>query len=254
MKGIAIDKLDREKNGLFVRSPASCDSRDSRLSTLEWSCLLLILFLLVFAPVHADAALDDLVAKMQKKYENLESLKADFTQTYQSKRFSDRLVEAGVVYFQKGGLMKWEYEQPEQKVFLSDGLFYLYYVQQDKQLVKVPVKEKGDQRSPALFLAGRGNFQKDFRAEWSDPRPGSHLVKLIPIKTQSDFQYLVVSIDPVRGLIQRLLVVDAYDNRTEYVFQQIQENPKLPANFFAFQPPPGTDIIYQRGDATEGME
>jgi outer membrane lipoprotein carrier protein len=204
--------------------------------------------------IFADPALDDLVAKMQRKYESLDSFKANFTQTYESKRFSDHLVEKGVVYFHKGGLMKWLYNEPEKKVFLSDGLFYQYYVEDDKQLVKVPVQENDDQRSPALFLAGRGNFQRDFRAEWSDPRPGSHLVKLTPLKPQPDFAYLIVDVDPVRGLIERLLVVDEYDNRTEYTFLEIQENPKLEPNFFAFQPPPGTDIIYQRGDATEGVE
>jgi outer membrane lipoprotein-sorting protein len=56
-------------------------------------------------------------------------------------------------------------------------------------------------------------------------------------------------VDPVEGFIQRLVVVDSYDNRTEYTFQKIQENPSLPANLFAFQPPPGTDVIYQQGDS-----
>lgn len=204
--------------------------------------------------VSADAQLDDLISKLQTKYASLEGLKADFTQTYQSKRFSDRLVEKGTVYFRKGGLMKWEYVQPERKIFLSDGKFYLYYVEQDKQLVKVPFQESDDQRSPALFLAGRGNFQRDFRAEWADPRAGSHLVKLVPLKPQPDFEYLIVDADPVKGLIQRLIVVDSYDNRTEYAFQKLQENPDLPSHFFGFVPPPGTDIIYQRDDQTEGME
>ncbi len=214
----------------------------------------MLFFLIIIAPVGADTKLQELVAKLQNKYQALESLKADFTQTYQSKRFSDRIVEKGVVYFRKGGLMKWEYTEPERKMFLSDGLFYLYYVDEDKQLVKVPVNENDDRRSPTLFLAGRGNFQRDFRAEWSDPRPGSHLIKLIPIRPQSDFQYLIIDVDPVKGLILRLLIVDPFENRTEYTFQGLQENPDLPPGFFAFQPPPGTDIIYQRGDAAEGME
>lgn len=221
---------------------------------MKMSMFVGILFLMMSGLVPGDTQLDDLVAKLQKKYEGLDGLKADFTQTYQSKRFSDRLVEKGTVYFRKGGLMKWEYVQPERKIFLSDGKFYLYYVEQDKQLVKVPFQESDDQRSPALFLAGRGNFQRDFRAEWSDPRPGSHLVKLIPLKPQPDFEYLIIDVDPVKGLIQRLIVVDSYDNRTEYAFQKLQENPDLPSNFFGFAPPPGTDIIYQRDDQTEGME
>lgn len=216
--------------------------------------IFLVLLVLASIPLYADTRLDDLVTKLQKKYESLESLKADFTQTYQSKRFSDRLVEKGIVYFHRGGLMKWQYSEPESKVFVSDGLFFMYYVEEDKQLVKVPVEEDEDQRSPALFLAGRGSFQHDFRAEWSDPRAGSHLIKLTPLKPQTDFAYLVVDVDPLTGLILRLLVVDPYDNRTEYTFRQIEENPKLPSNFFAFQPPPGTDVIYQRGNEAESKE
>jgi outer membrane lipoprotein carrier protein len=214
----------------------------------------LIGFFFLFEVASADARLDELIAKMQQRYETLKGLKADFTQTYQSKRFSDRLIEKGTVYFQKGGLMKWDYREPERKVFLSDGQFYLYYVEQDKQLVKVPFQDNEDQRSPALFLAGRGNFQKDFRAEWADPRPDSHLVKLIPLKPQPDFDHLIVDVDPMKGLILRLVVVDSYDNRTEYAFQNLQENPDLHPRFFAFIPPPGTDIIYQRNDQNEGTE
>jgi outer membrane lipoprotein carrier protein len=145
--------------------------------------------------------------------------------------------------------MKWEYREPEPKTFVSDGLYYYYYVPEDKQVVKAPVHAGGDQRSPTLFLAGRGNFLTDFRYEWADPRQGSHLVKLTPIKDQSDFQSLILDVDPVSGLILRLVVVDEYDNRTEYRFTQMQENPQIPANFFAFQPPPGTDVIFQQQEA-----
>jgi outer membrane lipoprotein carrier protein len=177
----------------------------------------------------------------------MESLKANFSQSYQSKRFSGGgMAEKGVVYLKKGGLMKWEYREPEKKIFVSDGLFYFYYVPEDKQVVKTPVDRESNQQSPALFLAGRGDFVKDFKAEWADPRPGSNLVKLTPVNPQPDFQYLVVQVDPVRSLILRLLVVDSFENRTEYQFTDVQENPSLPNNFFVFQAPPGTDVIFQR--------
>lgn len=210
--------------------------------------LTICLLLLLASSLSADARLDEIMQKMQKKYENLTTLKAEFTQSYQSKRFSDRMSESGVVYFSKGGLMKWEYQKPESKMFLCDGRYYFYYVPEDKQVMKASA-DKTDQHSPMLFLAGRGNFLKDFRPEWADPRAGSHLVKLTPTAPQPDFHHLIVDVDPVNGYILRLLVVDAYDNRTEYTFQQFSENPELPSNFFAFQPPPGTDIIYQRGES-----
>jgi len=207
-----------------------------------------IVILFMAMTLHANPALDQLVSKLQSKYVSLDGLKASFTQSYQSKRFSDKITEKGIVFFRKGGLMRWEYQEPEKKIFVCDGTHYFYYVVEDKQVIKADADGE-DQRSPALFLAGRGNFVKDFRAEWADQRPGSHLIKLIPVQSQSDFKYMIVDVDPVAGLILRLLVVDAYENRTEYTFQQIQENPKLPEGFFAFQPPKGTEVLYQQGEA-----
>ena len=191
----------------------------------------------------------ELVTKLQAKYQNMETMQANFTQSYQSKRFSGKgLQESGIVYLRKGGYMKWEYQKPDRKLFVSDGFFYFYYVPDDKQVVKTPV-DLGSQQSPVLFLTGRGNFARDFKAEWADPRPGSRLIKLTPVKPQPDFEYLIVDLDPTRNLVLRLLVVDSYDNRTEYKFTNIQENPTLPKNFFVFQPPAGTDVIFQRREA-----
>jgi outer membrane lipoprotein carrier protein len=201
-----------------------------------------MLLLPVMAP--ADATLDSLMGKLQHRYQGMETMKADFSQTYHSKRFSDAISESGTVYFMRGGFMRWEYRKPEEKVFVSDGDFYFYYVPKDNQVIKAPVA-KADQHSPALFLAGRGDFVRDFHAEWSDPRPGSHRVKLTPLQAQSDFSYLIVDIDPVEGAILQLDVVDEYDNRTEYDFRSIQNNVKISPDLFVLHTPPGTEVIFQ---------
>jgi outer membrane lipoprotein carrier protein len=216
-----------------------------------WSLSLLIAhcsLLFAISPV----SLADVVNRLQSKYQNMQTLQANFMQSYQSKRFSGGgITEKGVVYLRKGGKMRWEYQEPEKKIFVSDGFFYFYYVPQDKQVVKTPVDKETNQQSPALFLAGRGNFAKDFKAEWADPRPGSNSIKLIPIKPQPDFDYLIVDVDPVRNLVLRLLVVDSYANKTEYKFTNIRENPTLSSNLFAFQAPPGTDVIFQARENAE---
>jgi outer membrane lipoprotein carrier protein len=197
-------------------------------------------------------SLQDVVDRLQKKYQNIETLQANFTQTYQSQRFSGSgITEKGVVYLRKGGLMRWEYQEPEKKIFVSDGLFYFYYVPEDKQVVKTPVDQQTNQQSPTLFLAGRGNFAKDFKAEWADPRSGARVIKLNPVKPQPDFEYLIVEIDPVRDLVLRLLVVDSYGNKTEYKFTNIRENPPLQRDLFVFHAPAGTDVIFQRRESNE---
>src|SRR5687768_9709825 len=113
------------------------------------------LLLLVPISAAAETSLTEVVNKLQQKYQNMEAMQANFSQNYQSKRFSGGgITETGVVYLKKGGLMKWEYQRPEKKMFVSDGLFYFYYVPEDKQVVKSPVDNQS-QQSPALFLAGR---------------------------------------------------------------------------------------------------
>ncbi len=207
------------------------------------------LILLLLLPLYlsaADTTPDALVGKLQNCYRTIDSMKAALHKVIVQNAFRMRSPKKGRST-SKGGLMRWEYEQPEKKVFVSDSEFYWYYVPDDKQVIKAPVSANG-QNSPTLFLAGRGDFGRDFRAEWADPRPGSHIVRLTPLAPQPDFKYLIVDVDPVKGLVLRLEVVDEYDNRTEYTFQQIKENPSLPENFFTFQPPPGTDILFQRQD------
>lgn len=221
-----------------------------RLLSLLSVCLLSICVLAQGATAAAPAPLapGQLLDRLQKKYDSLQSFRANFTQTYQSKRFSEKIVEKGVVYFQKGGKMRWDYQLPEKKLFVSDGSNYFYYMPQDRQVIKAPMQVATDQHSPTLFFAGRGNFSRDFRAEWSSPDPQAHLLKLTPVEQQPDFKYLIADVDPVTGLILRLVIVDEYDNRTEFTFNSIQENPPIPNGYFAFQAPPGTDVIYQRDE------
>jgi outer membrane lipoprotein carrier protein len=232
---------------------------DKRRRSKVWRCIaplagvyvIATLALLMSSSASADQVLTDLVHRLQNKYETMDTLQANFSQNYQSKRFSGGgITETGVVYLRKGGLMKWEYQKPEKKIFVSDGLFYFYYVPADKQVVKSPVDNQ-NQQSPALFLAGRGNFAKDFKAAWADPRPGSRLINLTPVRPQPDFEHLIVEVDPARYLVLRLLVVDSYENRTEYKFTNIKENPTLPKNFFVFQAPSGADVIFQQRDADQ---
>jgi hypothetical protein len=44
--------------------------------------------------------------------------------------------------------MRWEYQTPEQKLFLSDGNDVLLYVPSQKQLTRTPMKESEDVRVP----------------------------------------------------------------------------------------------------------
>src|ERR1700689_4078365 len=70
------------------------------------------------ATVSPQAA--QIVHDMEARYHGAKTLKAIFLERYSEGRTTAR-VESGTAYFSRPGRMRWEYEEPEKKLFLSDG-------------------------------------------------------------------------------------------------------------------------------------
>ena len=86
------------------------------------------------------------VKQLESSYKGVNSLKADFTQSY---RWGSRTrQESGTVYFGRGGRMRWEYRKPEEKLFIADKKNVLMYIPAEKQLTRTTVKASEDVRVP----------------------------------------------------------------------------------------------------------
>ena len=91
---------------------------------------LFLLPLLSFSQTVEEVAL-----KAEAKLRSIQSLQANFDQIFYPSSQSTPLRERGKFYFKKPDWMKWEYKQPEEKIFLyKEGVFLIYYPQ-DKELV-----------------------------------------------------------------------------------------------------------------------
>lgn len=78
------------------------------------------------------------------------------------------------------------------------------------------------------------------------------LILLLPPHEDASFQRAYCEIRPEpRPELRRLVVVDPLDNVTEYRFQRLRENPRLPDELFRFEPPPGTEVWVQGGRSPE---
>src|SRR5215813_4753369 len=82
--------------------------------------LLLILFLAMRAMSATDPRAVAIVHLLEEHYHNVNSLQGIFLERYSDARNS-AAVESGTVYFSRPGRMRWDYESPEKKLFLSDG-------------------------------------------------------------------------------------------------------------------------------------
>lgn len=196
------------------------------------------------APV-APAVIDPVVAKVQKFYEGVNTLKASFVQTSTLSTLSKKEVQQGVLYLSKPGKMRWEFQQPSERLFVSDGKTLFIYSKADNQVI---VQEMKEQAAVAVnFLLGMGDLNKDFtvvaapEAEYS--RPGRTALSLVPKQQGSSVSRLVLSVDNQSGMLQEAWTLDPMGNKTQLTFSNVQVNPTVDAGLFTFSPPAGAEVI-----------
>ena len=197
--------------------------------------------------VHgAEETAAELAAALQRKYDGIKDFSADFTHAYEGGVLKKKITERGRLVVKKPGKMRWDYSAPEQKQFVSDGLKMYSYIPQDKQVVVASVPEN-DAATPALFLAGKGNLTRDFTASLVDAPAGmpagSRALKLVPRVRQTEYDSLVLVVDPATLGIRGLVTIDAQGGTSSFSFTNLQENTGVADKAFAFKIPRGVDVI-----------
>lgn len=198
---------------------------------------------------HASARppdLNPLIDGLQNKYSRMRGLEAEFTQIY---RGADgrTLREAGRLLLKRPGKARWDYTQPEKKLFVSDGKNIYFYVEGESQATHTSIKDSVDPQIPFLFLLGRGNLRRDFSSIEAAPdeRPvaaGNVVLKLIPKRAPEEFKQLMVEVDPSSFEVRRMIIFERSGARMDFLLSNVRENHVAPDSQFQFSPPPGVTL------------
>lgn len=196
--------------------------------------------LLLVVPLSAAAdAADELLARVEKRNAQVRDLEARFTQSYRSGALGRELVETGVLKLKRPGRMRWEYQKPEQKLFVTDGKTWYFYVPAERQVV---VREQaGDRRAPALLLAG-GSIAEQFAPALEVDAAGRPRLRLRPRAADPDLDRVYVDLD-ASDRITGLEVHDVQGNISRFRFEELRENRGLADELFRFRVPQGVEVI-----------
>ena len=115
---------------------------------------LALLIVAIAAPHGSVADAKSAVRALESRYEHARTLKATFFERYSDGNGAAQS-ESGTVYFSRPGRMRWDYESPEEKLFLVDGTNVWFYVPADRTASRAKMKESSDWRTPIALLAGR---------------------------------------------------------------------------------------------------
>jgi outer membrane lipoprotein carrier protein len=204
--------------------------------------LALLLALVLPQAPSGDAALAaSLLTRVEERHARTTDIVARFTQSYRSGMLGREVVERGVVSIKRPGRMRWEYKDPEAKLFVSDGKTFYFYVPEDKQVI---VSEQDEQRSlAARLLSGRGGLSGEFTPSLEEPlEEGVLRLKLVPRREQQELERAFVDVEP-SGRIRSILLEDVQGNRTRFRFEGVRENTGVRDDAFRFEVPKGVEVI-----------
>jgi len=207
-----------------------------------------ILIVWVITTTAAAAPAIDIRAIAQavdQHYNHLRTLQAEFTESYRGA--GAERVETGTLWLKKPGKMRWKYRSPREKLFLSDGKDGWFYLPDDKQVRKTPVRKLDDLRSPLAFLLGKARLEKQLQGLSLAPDqaplvPGNIVLRGVPKSLADRFSQVLVEVSPDSRIV-RIQMHEVDGSVTEYRFDQQQENVQIADQQFHFTVPAGVELI-----------
>lgn len=232
-----------------MKEKTRSNSRERRFRFLASLCVLWSV-VGVAPPAFSAAAdrlpLDQFITKVQSSYHDVKAIRADFTQTYDAG--GGTRVESGAVVFARGGRMRWDYREPEKKVFLSNKNEVLLYLPEEGQLNRSSVKQSEDFRVPFRLLLSRFDLKKVFEKfedadnQFQHPAEDRVIIAYPKHAEKLGYQHVVMEFDPLMD-IRRLVIVYSDNTVMKFRFSHIDRNPSLASALFELTLPPGTRII-----------
>ena len=187
----------------------------------------------------------ELLAGLQTHYDRIADFSADFEHRYSGGVLQAADVERGAVYVRRPGQWRFDYVDPEPKLFVSNGTTVHSYFPADRQVIVSFLPPAAGASTPASFLAGEGDLQRDFSARYAAGRPGDRIwsIELTPLRSGAGYETLTLVVDRATLDILEMATTDFQGGVSTYVFSNIKRNQDLSDNLFVFDVPGGVEVI-----------
>ena len=198
------------------------------------------------APAKDAPDLRTVLDRMQKRYDEAKDFHARFSQNYSRAVVGRDTVSTGTITFKKPGRMRWDYDKPEPRMFLSNGQVLWLYEPSEKQAFKQELKTS--QLPAALaFLMGKGKITDEFEVAFAKDakqgRPGDFRLALSPKQPQSAYKSILFIVDPKEFLVRESVLVDSQGNSNHFTFDGLEVNSKVADSVFKWTPPAGVRVV-----------
>lgn len=198
------------------------------------------MLLVCASTVFAQQDAKSIARKVDEHYNSLRTVRMNFSEALASAGIQRN--ESGVLLLKKTGRMRWDYQNPQPKLFVSDGKTAYFYVPGERQARRSSVKKLDDLQSPLRYLLGKSQLEKEFENLEAEQKANGVVLSGVPKHMKDRVQRVRLTIN-TRNQIERIEIEEIDGTRTDFKFSNIEENVEIADGQFRFKPPLGVEMV-----------
>ncbi|MGD8665751.1 MAG: outer membrane lipoprotein carrier protein LolA [Desulfobacterales bacterium] len=201
---------------------------------------------LAAATTDSDLTVNQILDRVETQYAN-SKFSADFIQKSTLKAMDITDMANGKVYIKYPGMMRWEYEKPDQQIIITDADKLWIYRPADNQVMTG--------KAPTFFRDGKGaSFLSNIRVirkkfdislEQSPPEESDlfYHLKLIPREKTLDISEIRLLVSQKTFNVLQVITLNFYGDETRIDLLNFAFRDDLDDSLFSFEIPKGVDVI-----------
>ena len=216
-------------------------------------CILSAVFLLFAGRVSAAGPLmlGEILSKTETDYQNVQAFTAVFHQeTTSAAAGTLGSGEAtGRLYYAKPRQMRWEYDKPEEQVFVANNQFAWLYTRAENQITLFDADKLFASALARTFFDGALGLKNYFDVTLESNRSTSNsaVLKLVPKQEDPSVRLLYLWIDLGSYRISRIESHDILENTNTIRIESFAPHPSLDPKLFQLEVPPSAKVFDSDG-------
>ena len=199
------------------------------------------------AGTASDNATEAMLARILQAFDKAQrettSLVAGFTERKELKLLARPVLSRGEFYYNRPNQVRWEYLEPDRKVFVITEDMYIAYYPALKRAEEVPIKKFVGKRLFRFLGLGQsidelGKYY-EFRLATQSDMKDAHLLVLVPRKKKlaERVAEMKIWVDATTYLPRQLQYVESDGDSTLLTFQDVRTNGAVAADRFRLELP-----------------
>ncbi len=184
---------------------------------------------------------DDVVSRLQNRYDSLRDLSASFTQTVRFGVTRTTQTFEGKIWMKKGNKYRIELER---QTIVTDGKSVWNYSELNDQVLIDKFKDDPSAFTPDKVLVNvPKNYYSTLLGKEKFDGMETIVLKLVPKDEKSLLRSIKLWVDPSDWLMKKVELIDVSDNQTTYITREVKINSGVADSLFHFEAAPGVEVV-----------